>query len=757
MNRYLWMTMGLAAILLLAVTVLAGADAGLLVAGDVNVSIDPTSKVAAVGDIFTLDIRVDAGAQEVDTAVVAIDFDPVYLQVVDASGNPATVIENGDFDTVLLNNADNAEGQIDFQAGALLGPPQSGTFDLAHIRFKALNGTGAGSTALTFVNTAQRPTDATFGGVSYLGSTLPGSVSITGATPTSPPYTPTNTATPTPTRTATPIQTDTVDISIDPTSKVAAVGDIFTLDIRVDAGAQEVDTAVVAIDFDPVYLQVVDASGNPATVIENGDFDTVLLNNADNAEGQIDFQAGALLGPPQSGTFDLAHIRFKALNGTGAGSTALTFVNTAQRPTDATFGGVSYLGSTLPGSVSITGPTPTSPPYTPTNTATPTRTGTPTRTATSTPTNTPTQTATPTITPTPEGTPITLCFQNDVSPEPSYSGVEDTFPSFDEPDWPHDGFLDLQMKNDNNGGKRPLLRFDLTRIPPGSSIVAATLHLCQTTYKKNDWFSSTVGAYKVLRHWVAPEATWFNATAMEKWELPGADAATDRSMVAEDSVAIEIVNERRWRNWGIRGMVQDWVNDLTHNEGVILIGSGLSQEFRFYASNLTYVSRSFRPKLEVVFYPPPPTPTPTNTATPTNTPTATPTSTQTPVLGRIEGQVWHDLNGDGIMDAGEPGLAGATIRLYDREHPAPEPPIRPPFVTGADGAFDFADLAGGMYILVAANPAGYVFTTSDTQTTLVSNGATTECNFGAWMPPTATPTATILQPYKIYIPVFLIG
>ena len=28
-------------------------------------------------------------------------------------------------------------------------------------------------------------------------------------------------------------------------------------------------------------------------------------------------------------------------------------------------------------------------------------------------------------------------------------------------------------------------------------------------------------------------------------------------------------------------------------------------------------------------------------------------------------RVWHDLDGDGIQDLGEPGLAGITVNLYD--------------------------------------------------------------------------------------------
>jgi len=53
------------------------------------------------------------------------------------------------------------------------------------------------------------------------------------------------------------------------------------------------------------------------------------------------------------------------------------------------------------------------------------------------------------------------------------------------------------------------------------------------------------------------------------------------------------------------------------------------------------------------------TPTSTHTPTPTHTPTATttptPTATPTPPPGdRIWGRVWHDLNGNGLQDPGEP-------------------------------------------------------------------------------------------------------
>ena len=43
----------------------------------------------------------------------------------------------------------------------------------------------------------------------------------------------------------------------------------------------------------------------------------------------------------------------------------------------------------------------------------------------------------------------------------------------------------------------------------------------------------------------------------------------------------------------------------------------------------------------------------------------TPTPTRTPTPINIGNLVWHDLNGNGIQDAGEPGIAGMTVQLWN--------------------------------------------------------------------------------------------
>jgi len=60
--------------------------------------------------------------------------------------------------------------------------------------------------------------------------------------------------------------------------------------------------------------------------------------------------------------------------------------------------------------------------------------------------------------------------------------------------------------------------------------------------------------------------------------------------------------------------------------------------------------------------------------------------------------VWRDSDGDGIRDAGEPGLAGVTVNLYLLGNPVAST------VTDANGNYVFADRAPGNYVLEFVNP-----------------------------------------------------
>ncbi|MBM4429590.1 MAG: hypothetical protein FJ026_04475, partial [Chloroflexi bacterium] len=104
---------------------------------DVIVRLDPSSPTVSKDQFFTIDIQVVAGTQPIDGAEAHLDFDPVYLQVVDANGNPATtIVSSGVLNIPILNTVNNAQGTIAFAAGTFDPTPPTGTFVLATIRFR---------------------------------------------------------------------------------------------------------------------------------------------------------------------------------------------------------------------------------------------------------------------------------------------------------------------------------------------------------------------------------------------------------------------------------------------------------------------------------------------------------------------------------------------------------------------------------------------------------------------------------------------
>jgi Cohesin domain len=156
--------------------------------GTVIVNLNPSSSSVATGQIFTVDIQIVAGAQQVDAAEIHLTFDQTYLQVVNAAGNPVQQIEDlSGWDAPLANHVytDTAPARILFAAGILgSGTKPSGTFSLARIRFKALQSTGGGSTPLVFGMMPPEQTQIYYGITSVLGGVENGSVTISGQTPT---------------------------------------------------------------------------------------------------------------------------------------------------------------------------------------------------------------------------------------------------------------------------------------------------------------------------------------------------------------------------------------------------------------------------------------------------------------------------------------------------------------------------------------------------------------------------------------------
>lgn len=110
-------------------------------------------------------------------------------------------------------------------------------------------------------------------------------------------------------------------------------------------------------------------------------------------------------------------------------------------------------------------------------------------------------------------------------------------------------------------------------------------------------------------------------------------------------------------------------------------------------------------------------------------------------VGMVTGNKFNDLNGNGVRDAGEPGLAGVTIRLTDSAG------VVRTTTTDASGAFSFADVAPGSYVVSEVVPGGFVQTApaapGTIAITLAAGGSQTGLLFGNRASTSPTDTGSI--------------
>lgn len=314
---------------------------------------------------------------------------------------------------------------------------------------------------------------------------------------------------------------------------------------------------------------------------------------------------------------------------------------------------------------------------------TPTPTATNTVPPSPTSTNTPVPSATPTVSPTPHS--VTLTWT-----EGGYQGTVDSWLDGWYPDTNYGNDSDMWIRSADI--KRPVIYFDVSSIPAGSTIVGARLWLMTDFYRSHPQ-TINVAVYGLKRAWNETQVTWNRAQVGALWAAPGADnTASDRDSVAADTRPI--YDTVKWYDWNVTSLVQQWVSGGRTNHGMLLVGTGNTCEMHFWTSECSVAGQ--RPRLEVQ-YVPGTAPTATRTAVPSATPTTGPSATPTLPVGGAEIVLQRGLNGySGLVDTHI-----SEWQPADNFGPEPRLAVRQNGVRSALLRFDLSSVPAGIDLIDA--------------------------------------------------------
>ncbi len=191
-----------------------------------------------------------------------------------------------------------------------------------------------------------------------------------------------------------------------------------------------------------------------------------------------------------------------------------------------------------------------------------------------------------------------MSLQDGVAPDPSYTGTSDAAISESNPDRIQGTSAVCEIDGDSGKdgkGECALLRWDLSSIPAGARILAASISL----YLTEKGSKSPYGIYAMRRGWSETEVTWNSPAAGMAWEVPGAKGLRDRGT----ELLAQLPNRERGEvtvplNPAGVALVQSWVDSHAANHGVIIAGPDIKEGTAFVSREGTPPER--RPKLTIV-------------------------------------------------------------------------------------------------------------------------------------------------------------
>ena len=177
----------------------------------------------------------------------------------------------------------------------------------------------------------------------------------------------------------------------------------------------------------------------------------------------------------------------------------------------------------------------------------------------------------------------TLAFQNGVAPSGSYSGAEDTYlaSGLGNSNFGSSTAILADGSDGSNGELAALIRWDVSSIPVGATVIAAEVML--------EVFNPSAGAYHLYKNtapWTEAAATWNN--------IDPSNSRGDQigNFTPSSSGAYNIVLNAN----GI-ALAQAWVDGM--NDGLLIMTGGTSDGIDMRSSD--YSGANLRPKLSVTY------------------------------------------------------------------------------------------------------------------------------------------------------------
>ncbi len=196
-------------------------------------------------------------------------------------------------------------------------------------------------------------------------------------------------------------------------------------------------------------------------------------------------------------------------------------------------------------------------------------------------------------------TPVTVTFQDGLN---GYFGTTDTHLLQNSTSSNYGATTTLMLDGDEPNGTTndasPLIRWDVSGIPMGSTVTSAVI-----TLQIPNASGQAYPFYAVRRAWLEASATWQVASVGAAWQTPGAMGANDRDPVSIGSLPASATGTRTvtLNATGI-AKIQEWVSDPSKNFGIIGASASNNDGVNFLSSETATVAQ--RPKLTVIYSPP---------------------------------------------------------------------------------------------------------------------------------------------------------